>query len=172
MYTVGHSRLISAGIYLPDQRVTSREILEHIDTKRRFGISPDWLERSMGIRERRVAPENMLPSEMAVTAAREALERAALTADSIDAIIYTGVDRDFIEPATAHIVQDKLGARNAVAFDVTNACHGFMNGIHLMDAFIATEQGRRGLIVTGEQASRATRKAIDILCKSNDRSEF
>ena len=93
----------------------------------------------MGIHERRVAPGNMLPSDMAVEAAREAMQTAGNPPTQIDAIIYAGVDRDYLlEPATAHVVQDKIGAYNAVAFDVTNACHGFMNGIHLMDALIAT----------------------------------
>lgn len=172
MYTVGHSRPISVGVYIPEQKVTSREILQQIGSKDRFDIPYDWLERTTGISERRVAPESMLPSDMAVSAALEALETARLRPSDIDLIIYTGVDRDYIEPATAHIVQDKLHAENAVVFDLTNACHGFMNGIHLADALIATGQARRALIVTGEQAFRATRKAIEILSNTTDREQF
>lgn len=172
MYTVGHSRIISTGVYIPEQRVTSRELLEEINSANRFGVSYDWLERTTGIRERRVAPTDILPSDMAAAAASEALERAGTSSLDIDVIIYAGVDRDYIEPATAHLVQRKIGARNAVVFDVTNACHGFMNGMHLMDALIATGQARRGLIVTGEQAFRATQKAIEILKKSTDRNDF
>ncbi len=172
LYTQGHCRLVSTGAYIPEQRVTSRELMDSIDSKSRFGLSPDWLERTMGVRERRVAPEHMLPSDMAAQAARQALESASLTAGELDVVIYTGIDRDYFEPATAHIVQAKLGADRAAAFDVTNACHGFMNGVHLMDALIATGQVRRGLVVTGEQAFRATRKAVETLKATTDRDVF
>jgi 3-oxoacyl-[acyl-carrier-protein] synthase-3 len=172
MYTQGHSRLISTGVYLPEQRVTSQEIMEDIDSANRFGVSANWIEKTMGIRERRVAPDGMLPSEMALRAAREALDHAGLTPAQLDAVIYTGFSRDHLEPATAHIVQGKLGARNAVAFDVTNACHGFMNGIHLMDALIATGQARRGLVLTGELGSLVTDKTVDALKQTTDRETF
>jgi 3-oxoacyl-[acyl-carrier-protein] synthase-3 len=172
VYTQGHSRLINTGVWIPEQRVSSREIMEQFDAENRFGVSLNWIEKTMGIRERRVAPANTLPSDMAVHAARTALERAKLTSSELDAIIYTGFSRDHLEPATAHIVQRKLAAGNAVAFDVTNACHGFVNGIHLMDALIATGQVRRGLVVTGELGSRVTNKTIEALLATNDRDKF
>lgn len=173
MYTQGHSRIVGAGVYLPDERISSKTLLERIDTERRFDIPHDWLDRVMGISERRVTPKNMVPSDMATHAAKEALENAGTKPSEIDAIIYAGVDRDYLlEPATAHIVQKKIGAHNAIAFDVTNACHGFMNGIHLMDALIATGQARRGLIVSGEQGSRYIDKAVEALCATTDRGAF
>lgn len=173
MYTAGHSRVVSAGTYLPAERVTSRELMQQIDSENRFDISFDWLERTMGIRERRKTPAGLLPSDMAADAALEAIELAGIGASEIDAIIYAGVDRDYyLEPATAHIVQDKIKAFNAVAFDVTNACHGFMNAIHLMDALIATGQARRGLIVAGEQGHRYAEKAISALTRTEDRQQF
>jgi 3-oxoacyl-[acyl-carrier-protein] synthase-3 len=173
MYTVGHSRLISTGVYIPEQRVTSRELMEQIDSKNRFGVSYDWLEKVTGIQERRLSPTDMLPSDMAVAAAREALDRASMLPSEIDVLIYVGVVRDYIvEPATAHSVQAKLGAINAVVFDVNNACHGFMNGIHLIDALIATGQARRGLIVTGEQNKLYVQKAIDALKQQDNKNEF
>jgi len=173
MYTQGHSRIISCGVYLPEKRVTSRQLLETIESEKRFDIPTDWLDRIMGISERRVLDSPMLPSDMAVQAASEALQTANLNAAELDAIIYVGVDRDFLlEPATAHVVQHKLGAANAVAFDVSNACHGFMNGIHLMDALIATGQARRGLIVTGERGSKYAEKAIGALGLAKTREKF
>ena len=119
-----------------------------------------------------MTPEGVLPSDMAVTAACEAMERGGIRPEEIDAIIYAGLTRDYLEPATAHLVQTKLGATNATVFDVTNACHGFMNGIHLMDALIATGQVRRGLVVTGEQGSLFTRKAIAELMTTTDRARL
>ncbi len=173
MYTQGHSRIVSTGIHLPEERLSSKEILLEINSKIRFGVPHDWLGRVMGIRERRIAPANMAPSDMAAIAARQAMELAGVKPDEIDAIIYTGVVRDYLlEPATAHVVQDKLKVSNAVVFDVTNACHGFMNGIHLMDTLIATGQVRRGLVVTGEIGSRYIRKAIDTLKNRGDRDTF
>ena len=170
-YTQGHSRLISIGTYIPDQRVTSRELMQEIDSKNRFGIGYDWLERTTGVKERRVA-DDIPPSQMAARAVREALDLARLDPKEIDVIIYAGITRDFVEPATAHVVQAVIGAKNALAFDVTNACHGFMNGLHLMDALIATGQARRGLIVAGEKICRYTRMAVDILKSTTDRDTF
>lgn len=172
MYTQGHSRVISTGAYIPEHRITTRELMQQIDSQNRFGISHDWLERVTGIREKRVTPPNILPSDMAVNAAQDAMERAGVVSSQIDAIIYTGLTRDYLEPATAHLVQSKLEATNATVFDVTNACHGFMNGIHLMDALIATGQVRRGLVVTGEQGSLFTRKAIAELRTTTDRTRL
>lgn len=173
MYTQGHSRIVSTGIHLPEERLSSKDILLEVDSKNRFGVPHDWLGRVMGIHERRIAPVNMSPSDMAATAARQALEIAGTNANDIDAIIYAGVVRDYLlEPATAHVVQDKLKASNAVVFDVTNACHGFMNGIHLMDTLIATGQVRRGLVVTGEIGSRYIYKAMDALKNKGDRETF
>jgi len=173
MYTQGHSRIVSTGVQLPNERLSSKDILQQIDSKNRFDIPHDWLDRVMGIHERRIASATEMPSDLAAMAARQALELASLKPDQIDAIIYTGVVRDYLlEPATAHVVQDKLKITNAVVFDVTNACHGFMNGIHLMDALIATGQVRRGLVVTGEIGSRYIFKAIDVLKKSTDRDVF
>lgn len=171
-YTHGHSRIIGTGVYLPEGRVTTRDILREIDSKARFGVSHDWLERVTGIREKRVTSAGVLPSDMAVTAAREAMDRASVTSRQVDAIIYTGLTRDYLEPATAHIVQAKLGATNATVFDISNACHGFMNGIHVMDALIATGQVTCGLVVTGEQGSLFTNRAIHTLKRGTKRSDL
>lgn len=171
-YAVGHSRVVGVGVHLPEQRVTSREIFESFDSRTRFGIPYDWLERTMGIKECRMTHRDVFPSQMAISAAREALERAEVTPLQVDVIIYVGITRDYIEPATAHRVQHALGARKAIAFDVTNACHGFMNGIHLADALIALGQVRYALIVTGEQLSRGMRRAIETLKITDDRKIF
>ena len=172
VYTQGHSRVISTGSYLPEERISSDELMQQCECEQRLGVANSWLERVTGILERRVSPEAMLPSDMATAAAKEALERAAILASEIDAIIYTGLTRDFTEPATAHIVQAKLDAKHAIVFDISNACHGFMNGIHLMDALIATGQVRRGLVVTGEQGKLFARKAIEAIKQARDKDEL
>lgn len=172
-YTSGHSRIAGTGIYLPPERVTSRELMDEFGSKARFGVQEDWLERITGIKEKRVTSPGVLPSDMAVAAAKEAMDRSRVTATEIDAIIYTGLTRDYVEPATAHVVQAKLGANNALVFDVSNACHGFMNGVHIMDALVTTGQVRYGLVVTGEQGSTLTRRAVELLRKRDaDRAKF
>lgn len=172
MYTQGHSRIVGTGTYIPAERVTTQQLMEQIDSANRFGVSADWLEKVTGIREKRVTPEGFLPSDMAVAAAHEAMDRANTAARDIDVIVYCGLTRDYLEPATAHVVQAKLSASNAIVFDVTNACHGFMNGLHLMDAFIATGQARRGLVVTGEQGKLFAQKAIDALRESDEKQRL
>jgi len=127
MFTHGHSRIVGVGVYTPEKCVASSEIMEYLDSENRFGIATDWLEKVMGVRERRVSPDDWLPSDLAVPAATDALDDAELLPKDLDAIIYAGVVRDYIEPATGHVVQEKLGADKVIAFDVSNACMGFMS---------------------------------------------
>lgn len=169
MYTQGHSRILNVGAYLPEQRVSSTEVMEAFGAESRLGLDAMWLERVTGIAARRVAPAEMEPSDMAVYAARQALDGARCAATEIDAIIYAGMTRDNVEPSTAHNVQRKLGAKSAIALDVTNACLGFMSAVHLMDSLIATGQVRRGLIVTGEKGYRYACHGIEQLIKTPDR---
>jgi 3-oxoacyl-[acyl-carrier-protein] synthase-3 len=171
-FTTGHSRILSTGAFIPDQVVTSQELMREIDSLNRFGIPYDWMDKKMGILERRVADASDMPSDMAARAAREAIDLAGINPREIDAIIYAGIDRDYVEPATAHLVQDKIGASNAYCVDVSNACHGFMNGIHLMDALVTSGQVRYGLICTGEQPSKIARQTIAKLKQATTRDEF
>ena len=172
MYTVGHSRIISVGAYTPRNVLTSREVMEAIDSKNRFDIDPTWLERTTGIVSRHVSDPGVRPSDMAVSAAKQAMELSGCAAGEIDAIVYSGTLRDNVEPSTAHKVQHKIGATNAIAFDITNACLGFMSAIHVVDSLIATGQARRGLIVTGEQGFHYARLNMDRLLKTHDRDLF
>lgn len=171
-YGVGHSRIISTGTYLPPDRLSSRDLMAMFGARERFGLPLEWLERTTGIRERRFAPPDVRSSDLAAAAARDAMAFAGITAPEIDAILYCGVLRDHVEPATAHVVQERIGARNAIAFDVSNACLGFMNGLHLMDALIATGQVRRGLVVTGERGNHYIRKAVRALSELPEGADF
>lgn len=171
MFTTGHTRIAGTGVYIPEQRVTSQELMEHIDSER-FDMPVDWMDEAMGIHERRVAPDDMLPSDMATHAARDAMERSGIRAKDIDVIVYAGIDRDYSEPATAHVVQDKLEVKDAVCVDMTNACHGFMNGIHFIDALIATGQAHLGLVVTGEKPFNVARRAMELIRETDDKDEF
>jgi len=171
-FTLGHTRIMGTGVYIPERRVTSVELMKEIDSKGRFGVPYQWIDRTIGIRERRVAPDDITFAEMAATAAREALAEAGVRPKDIGAILYCGIDRDYLEPATAHLVQEQVGVENAICFDLTNACHGFMNGIHVVDALVATGQIRHALVVTAERNFRITKEAIKALQATTDREVF
>lgn len=109
-----------------------------------------------GIRSRRVAEDCEQCSDLAVAAARSALCSAAVDVAEIDLLIFAAAGQDLIEPATAHIVQQKLGTSCAV-FDIKNACNSFLNGIQVAEALIASGAACTALVVTGEVCSRAVR---------------
>jgi len=172
MYLNGHSRILSVGIEHPQERVTSRELMQEARVKENFGVSDMYLERLTGIQERRRAGDGVEPSDLAAAAARQALERAGVDPRAIQLIVYAGVTRDHcIEPSTAHKVQRKLGAVNAHAFDVSNACLGFMNGVLSLDSFLGSG-ARYGLVVTGEKGSMFTRNAIRELREAREEERF
>lgn len=172
MFLTGHSRILSVGTEHPAERVASRELMQEARVKENFGIADSYLERLTGILERRRAADGVDPSDLAVAAARRALERADIGARELQFIVYTGVTRDHcIEPSTAHNVQRKLGATNAHAFDVSNACLGFMNGILSLDSFLGSG-ARYGLVVTGEKGSMFARSAIRELRKGGGEEQF
>lgn len=172
MFINGHSRIAGVGIELPGERVTSRGLMQEARVKENLGISDMYLERLTGIAERRRAGEGVQPSDLAAAAARQALERAGVNPREVHFIVYAGMTRDHcIEPSTAHIVQQKLGAANAHALDVSNACLGFMNGILAVDGFLAAG-ARYGLVVTGEKGSMYAQNAVEQLKHAKDESLF
>lgn len=166
MFLNGHSHVLSVGIEHPRERVTSRSLMQEARLKENFGIADTYLERLTGILERRRAGDDLQPSDLAAAAARQALDRAGIGPREIQFIIYAGVTRDHcIEPSTAHNVQRKLGAAHAHAFDVSNACLGFMNGILSLDSFLGGG-ARYGLVVTGEKGSMFAKSAVRELRKA------
>lgn len=107
-----------------------------------------------GIRTRRVANDDVQCSDLAVDAARAALSKSSLGPDDVDVLIFAAASQDLVEPATAHIVQHKLGTRCQV-FDVKNACNSFLNGVQLGESLILSGAARTVLVTTGEICSRA-----------------
>ena len=160
MNMTGCSRIESIGSFVPEQRVRSEELLDEIQTEKRFGVPNTWLTEITGIRERRFAGDNARPSDLAIEAGRAALERSNLDPRDIGMVIYCGIDRDWVEPATSHRVQRELGCSKAACLDVTNACHGFTNGMSVADAMIATGAAENVLVVTGEVPSHVAKDCI------------
>ena len=145
-----HAELRSVGLYLPPQRRTSLELESLIaaaspTVRFRRGL----IASRTGIRERRVAADHEQCSDLAVSAARVALRDAGVGLDEVDLLIFAAASQDLIEPATAHIVQHKLGTSCAV-FDIKNACNSFLNGIQVASSMIASGASTTALVVTGE----------------------
>jgi 3-oxoacyl-[acyl-carrier-protein] synthase-3 len=142
------TRILGTGDYLPDIVRTNHDIEKMVET------SDEWITERTGIRERRIAPDGVFTSDMAAAAGRAALEAAGLTAADLDMIIVGTVTPDYPMPATAVIVQQKLGAKNCPAFDLSAACAGFVFGLSIADQFIRTGALKHVLVIGVELLSR------------------
>ena len=155
------SRIVSIGSCLPERVVDNEELTRMVTAprllKRRLS---DVITRITGVETRRFAEKGTSPSDLAVAACRQALERAAVGAADVDTLIFASTDTDTIEPATANIVQAKLGIATINAFDVSNACNSFIQAINVANSMIATGAAHRVLITTGEIGSYAANREI------------
>jgi 3-oxoacyl-[acyl-carrier-protein] synthase-3 len=142
------SAIVGTGRYAPAKVLTNTELERMVDT------SDAWISERTGIRERRIAAPGESTSDMASEAARSALEAAGLAASDLDMIIVGTVTGDSPMPATAVRVQQKIGAENIPAFDISAACAGFLYGLSIGDQFIRTGQMQRILVVGVELLSR------------------
>jgi 3-oxoacyl-[acyl-carrier-protein] synthase-3 len=144
------SKIISTGSYLPEKILTNFDLEKMVDT------SNEWIIERTGIKERRIASEEQAASDLAYEASRLAIGRAALKAKDIDLLIAATVTGDMPFPSTACILQHKLGAKNAAAFDINAACSGFLYGLYIADSFIRSGVHKRVLIVGTEVLSKIT----------------
>lgn len=143
--------ITAAASHLPEQELTTAELEE------RIGLP--LLARTTGIERRRVAAPGEYASDLAIAAARKCLAAAGRGPVDVDLLLFASATRDFVEPATAHVVQAALGGQ-AHALDVTNACNSFLNGMDLARSMILAGRARRALVVTGETPTRAMRPNI------------
>lgn len=165
----GKAKIISTGIYLPNQVVSSISLLEEIHSEEQYGIEARWMDDVMGIEERRMADSGTLPSELAIPAAEQALETInEQQRNEIDLVIFCGIERDQPEPATAHTIQNKLGINARYAFDVANACFGFVEAMQIATMYIECGIVKYALITTGEVPSKVAREAVSVLKKGVD----
>jgi 3-oxoacyl-[acyl-carrier-protein] synthase-3 len=157
--------------YLPEQRVSTRDMMAETKPER-LGFSDTLIEDMVGIYEVRHGASNEKPSTLATIAAKKMLENFEGNLDEIGLLIFCGIDRDYVEPSTAHVIQGNLGLKNAVCFDVSNACMGFMTGMQIANAAITSGMARHVLICTGERSSEVTKKAIQQLKNLPNREDF
>ncbi|MCE7872176.1 ketoacyl-ACP synthase III [bacterium CPR1] len=142
--------ILGIGHAAPTRVVTNEQMEQLVET------SAEWIESRTGIRERRLADENVCSSDLGLEAARQALSDARLRPDEIDLIIVATLTPDMLMPATACIIQEKLGARKAGAFDLAVACSGFVYALAVADQFVRTRAVRNVLVVGADTLSRVT----------------
>lgn len=142
--------------------VTSAELEEAMaPTLARLRISPGLLEKLSGIRERRVWDPGTMPSEVAAQAGERALADSTIDRSDIGLLVNTSVSRDWLEPSTASIVHGRMGLPpDAGNFDLGNACLGFLDGMNVVAAAIATGEIEHGLVVAGETSRHAMESTV------------
>ena len=136
------------GAYLPARIVTNDELSQRVDT------SDAWIAERTGIRQRHIAAEGELTSDLATIASRRALEAADVALSEIDLVLLATATPDHTFPATATAVQRKLGIPTCIAFDIQAVCSGFTYALATADAFLKTGQARTALVIGAETFSR------------------
>lgn len=142
--------IVGTGVYLPEKVLTNAELETTVDT------SDEWIRTRTGIKERRILSPDLATSDMAARAGMMALHNAGLTSEEIDLIIVGTVTPDMAFPSTACLVQDKIGAVNAVCFDISAGCSGFVYGLGIGSQFIKTGMYKTVLVIGAEAVSRIT----------------
>lgn len=146
--SVIRSVVTGVGSFLPEQVVTNADLAKIVDT------SDEWIIERTGIRQRHKARDDEPTSDLAVKAAERALADAGKTAADVDLIIVATTTPDQTFPATAAIVQRKLGAPIGIAFDVQAVCSGFVYAMSVADGFVARGQAKCALVIGAEEMTK------------------
>ncbi|MCZ8520097.1 MULTISPECIES: beta-ketoacyl-ACP synthase III [Paenibacillus] len=142
--------IIGSGKYVPERVLTNQQLEQMVET------NDEWIVTRTGIRERRLASGEQAASDLAYEASLQAIAQAGITPEEIDLIIVATVTPDMSFPSTSCILQEKLGAKRAAAFDLSAACSGFIYGLANAANFIATGTYKHALVVGAEVLSRIT----------------
>lgn len=142
--------VLGTGSAVPEKILTNADFEKMVDT------NDEWIVSRTGIRERRIAAEGEATSDYVLKACQGALESAGVSAEQVDMIIVGTVTPDTFFPSTANIVQDKLGATKAAAFDLAAACSGFLYGLSVGASFIESGRYQYVLVAAGDLLSRIT----------------
>lgn len=146
--SVVRSAVTGVGSFLPEQIVTNADLAQIVDT------SDEWIQERTGIKQRHKARDDQPTSDLATAAARRALADAGKTAADVDLIIVATTTPDMTFPATASIVQRKLGAPVGIAFDVQAVCSGFVYAMSVADGFVARGLAKCALVIGAEEMTR------------------
>ncbi len=143
-------KIAGTGFYVPDKILTNFDLEKMVDT------SDEWITTRTGIKERRIAPEDQMTSDLGVKAGQSALKNAGLKVKDIDLIITATSTPDTIFPSTACWTQNKMGADHIPAFDVSAGCTGFLYGLILAEGLILSGISKRILLIGAELLSKVT----------------
>jgi len=145
MFSVG---IVGTGSYVPEKVITNVDLEKTVDT------NDEWIISRTGIKERHFAPKDVPVSELCYLAGLRALEDAKVAPEDVDLVIIATITPDYAFPATACLVADRLGAKNAAAFDLEAGCTGFIYGVATASQFIATGMYKTALVIGGETMSK------------------
>ena len=148
-----YSRIIGTGSYLPPRRLTNADLVAELAANG-LETSDEWIVERTGIKARHFAAPEVCSSDLAVEAARQAMQAANIEAATIDLIIVATSTPDMVFPSVACIVQQKLGVSGCPAFDVQAVCSGFVYALTVADAMIKTGSAKRALVIGSEVFSR------------------
>lgn len=143
----GRATIIGTGSYLPERILTNRELEKIVKT------SDDWITTRTGIKTRRIAGIGEETSSMATKAALKALEMAGVTPQELDMIVVGTITAEMVMPSCACLVQKKIGAENAFAFDVSAACSGFVYALEIADRYVKNNPNLKILVIGAETLS-------------------
>ncbi|KKB11365.1 3-oxoacyl-ACP synthase [Devosia geojensis] len=136
------------GGYLPEKVLTNADLAKMVDT------SDEWIVQRVGIRERHIAAEGEMTSDLAVHAARAAMAQAGVGPEDIDLIVVATTTPDYTFPAVAALVQMKLGIHHGAAFDIQAVCSGFVYAVAVVDSYLKNGLAKRALVIGAETFSR------------------
>ena len=142
--------IAGVGSYVPAKILTNADLEKMVDT------SDEWITTRTGIKSRHIAAENEFTSDLGSEAARRAMEKVGITADQLDLIIVATITPDMPFPSTACLIQQKLGARRAAAFDLEAACSGFIYALEIGQQFIMSRTYDTVLVIGAEKLSAIT----------------
>lgn len=144
-----HSEIIGVGAYVPSKIVNNNELEAIVDT------SHEWIVSRTGIAERRISTGEKT-TQLAVQAARKAIEQADIDSREIDLVIIATITPDYFTPSTASLVQAELGLKEITSFDIAAGCTGFIYGIQIADQFIKSGKSSCALVIGAEVLSKVT----------------
>ena len=139
--------IAGVGAYVPTKVLTNSELEEMVDT------TDEWITTRTGIKERRIAAKDEFTSDLAANAALRAMKAAGVTGEQIDLLIIATITPDMVFPSTACLVQQKIGAHRAAAFDLEAACSGFIYGLEIAQQFIMSRTYDTVLVIGAEKLS-------------------
>ncbi|MCK6446218.1 MAG: ketoacyl-ACP synthase III [Planctomycetes bacterium] len=140
--------IAGTGACMPDRVVTNHDFEKLVDT------SDEWIQQRTGIKERRFISENECTSDLCVKAAERALESAGLKASELDLVLTGTLTPDYLLPGVSCLVQDRIGAKHAGAFDCSAACTGFLTALSIGEAFVGSGRAKNVLVLGAEALSR------------------